>query len=520
MKRTLPYFFLTIFLGVILGLNASFSFCSDDCVYALSWSHEMDGIRPHLGSFTTVWYENVADGHRPVVHFFVRLFTGWLGKGAFNVANTFMMGLLLLLLYRLAKKTWQISIHETVLMVTLVFLILCKGESYLWCAGSVNYLWAGTFTLAFCLLREHLEKDTHFTFSLIPLLCMTLLCGWVQEGFSLPICFALGIYSLLHLRALSKKKILFYFIYGIGAILLCLISGRRASTIPPPSIIELIITQVKIWVTLKGVWLVVLYFLFSKEKRQFLSRNAFELYVILGSYLMISIVGFNGERSLWCANLFAILILLREFKSPRWLTYVLVIILFPLWGYLLHLGVQIKQNFDTFISIYLHSPEGITYHERVNCGPFARFFHQSIYQWQSGLHSKTLGEYYGRPFPPLALTRELYDTLYLENRFCIPSNRLSIDGEYYTTETANLIAMPLNSLSEYNWNKVRTYVTYSYPNGLIAKVQLDLAKVKNPPVAHSTQTQILSTNHGTYLLIPKLPLPTKYIKGIKLSYQE
>ncbi len=222
---------LFAFLGVVFVLNACYSFCSDDCTYGLSSVREVaEGVPAHLGNLKAVWTENLQDGYRPVVHFFVRAFTGWLGKGAFNVANTAMMGALLLLLLRLGRQTWRLEWRSTILAVALVFLVLCKGEAYLWCAGSVNYLWAGTATLAFCLLRERLEAGPPPAWGIAPMMVFALLCGWTQESFALPICFALGLYSLLHLRALTLPKVLVYGCYGLGRCWLCSrrLTGQRA----------------------------------------------------------------------------------------------------------------------------------------------------------------------------------------------------------------------------------------------------------------------------------------------------
>lgn len=509
------------FLGVVFALNACYSFCSDDCAYGLSSVQEATtGVPAHLGSLEAVWAENVQDGYRPVVHFFVRAFTGWLGKGAFNVANTAMMGALLLLLLRVGRQTWRLEWRSTILAVALVFLVLCKGEAYLWCAGSVNYLWAGTATLAFCLLRERLEAGAPPAWGLAPMMAFALLCGWTQESFALPVCFALGLCSLLRLRALTLPMVLVYGCYGLGALLVVLSSLDRAQGALGGdfSVLSLALTQLKIWAAVKGVWALILCFVFMRDRMGMVRRNAFELLVVLGSLLMISLVGFNGERSLWCANLFALLVVVREFRPPRWLAGGVAAAMVPLCAALIVLGVRIKANFDAFTQQFLASPDGVACHERVACGPLARFFHQALYRWQADdLHGQTYAFYHGRAEAPIALPRELYDELYLKGSFCVPANRLPIEGEFYSSPQANAIVMPLPKGDTTDWAAVRPKVTYAFPKGFRATLEREFARRRLLP---TQGTRVLPTPHGDYLLIGKEPESDAFIRDIRLEMPE
>ncbi len=518
MKRYFPWVLFVTFICVVVGLNLTAPFATDDFFYGITKELNAIGIRTRLSSLGEVFTENAADPYRPVVHFFARLFAGLLGKTAFSIANALMLGALLLLIFRLARGTWKLTTTHTPILLLLVFCILCKGESYLWCAGSVNYLWAGTFTLLFCFIRSKLEENRISLLSAILLMPVALLFGWAQEAFVLSVCFALGLYTLFHCKELSLKKILLYGAYGVGALLLIASSSGRAKGLDY-SLLTLIGTQIKIWVALKAVILLLVGFLFIREKRTFLKRNAFELLVIMGSILLISVVGFNGERSLWAANLFAIIIILREFEPPKWLSQAFIAILIPLWIIVLYLGVQIKANFDTFIELYLASSDGITCHERVNCGPFARFFHQSIYLFDNKTgHSRVLGYYYGRETGPIGLSRELYDHLYLENNFCIPENKLAIDGNFYTTLTSNAIVMPIPAEDRSDWAQYSVAVSYEMPTGVLAWIKYELALRRDPPIADMSHLTFLKTTHGNYLLIGKKPVAPSCVKQIRFNF--
>ena len=542
-RTWLPWALLGAFLALIFALNTTFSFCSDDCVYGLTWkapsnetfhwspgaslleAQAMGTTFSRADSLVRVWEANAMDGYRPVVHFFARLFTGWWGKGAFNVANTAVMGLLLLLLWRLSTGRWLPDWKTAVVSIGLVFLILCKGESYLWCAGSVNYLWAGSMTLGFCLMREKLERDGALRWWIVPMMFVAFFCGWAQEGFALPICFALGLWSLTHLRALRVSKVLLFAAYGLGALALCWVSARRFNpdaTAHALSLMSVALTQIKIAVAVKGVWCVLLCLCFVHDRIAFLRRNTVELLVILGSILMISVVGFNGERSLWCANLFAILIVVREFKPPRWLAIGMVVAFVPLACVLLSLGFQIRANFDTMLGLFLRSEDNVTCHERVSCGPFARFFHQAIYTWQSiDGHGQGFGIYHGRNAAPIALGRELYDNLYAKDAFCVPKNRLSgIEGNFYTTPTANAIVMPLPEGDMTDWAGRSVTVSYARPTDFLSRVRHEIAVRQSPPVPHVDHPQVLTTPHGRYILIVKMPKSDAFIRAVTFGERQ
>ena len=532
MKRSLMWSICLVvaFLGVVFGLNRCYSYSSDDCTYALKsnsgtgWGgvasgclQDVEGGYSRLDNLYDVWHVNVADGYRPVVHFFVRAFTGWLGKGVFDVVNTLMMGCFLLLLYRFSVSSWRLMFPKTVLAIALVFLILCKGESYLWCAGSVNYLWAATMTLLFCVMREYVRSRP------ISLACTCLmsasacLIGWAQEAFSLPICFGLGCWGLFNLKRLKLREIIFYVCYGIGTLLLCWKASARASSIEAFTMSGLLMTWVKCAVACKGVWVLLIYFLCCKDKRTFLNRNVFELAVIVGSILLISIVGFNGERSLFAANLFAIVILVRELSLSVGVATVITGVLFLLWGIVLVLGRQVKANFDAFTTLYLASPEGVTMHERVHCGIFSRFFHQSLYTWQTSGHSQSYAAYYGRDITPLALSERLYNELFLTNTFAKDFNRLPLEGTFFTSQEENLIAMPLSENVEVEQD-ITAVVQYNFPNDFKFKVWKEIAIRKNPPVPFLNKTRVLKTSHGNYLLIAKIPYCDEYIRRIFVEY--
>ena len=277
MKNTIVSFgILFAFLGVILFLNWSYVFISDDCFYG---SICVDGQWQHLGSIVTAFTETLKDMHRPVVHFIVRVFTGCFDKWVFNVANTVMMGLLLLLVNRVASRSWRIDARSLALSVFLVFFTLCKGESLVWCAGSVNYLWVAVWTLAFCLVRERLEGADGGLSPLVIILfsLAAVLCGGSNETFTPPMCFAIGVCALIDWRKLTVTKIVVYGAYFIPVLLMAWYekTHRVGAMMPAFSALSLALTAIKTAVTVKCVWVLAICFVFCRDKKSVCEAESF-----------------------------------------------------------------------------------------------------------------------------------------------------------------------------------------------------------------------------------------------------
>ena len=502
------------YLGAIFFLNWSFSFSSDDCFYALGTALSPNGIPEHLGSLSNAWMANWNDGYRPIVHLFVRIFTGCFDKWVFNIANTAMMGLLVLCIYRLAKKRWAIEFNALAWLLVLVFLVLCKGEAYLWCSGSVNYLWAGTGSIAFCLIVERLERQEDSWWQVGVYCILALLAGWLQEAFVLPICAALIAYYIFNYKTITVKKVLVLLAYAIGVWLLVRIAGQRASTIPTFSVATICMTLLKIAVAIKAVWVLLIVFAVCKDKRDFMRRNLFLLLVVGASISMIALIGFNGERSIWAANLFAIVILVREFQPSNLTGNILSTILAVILAICGCLGYKIRCEFDDFTAAYLKSDIGFCWHERVNCGPFARFFHQCIYRWEDGGHGKSYAYFYGRDIAPVAFSKAEYAALYTGS-FYVDWDRLPIpEVESYTTADSNTIVIPLpDGATQFTYAEVE----YDMPKGFVAKVKHEIAIRKNPPLATANIPRVVDINGKRLALIAKLPECDNYIRAIRLE---
>ena len=178
------------FLAGILILNFMAPLCSDDFIMGTGF-HIADGEAPkRLGTLVNAWRENFLHGYRPIVHLPVRIFTGCCDKWVFNIANTAMMGCFLMLVLKVAGKKDKLDFHAISLLLALVFFVLCKGESYLWCTGSLDYLWGGAATLVFCLIARRFDQDPPAWHVSVACCIFAFFAGWTHEGFVLSVIFA------------------------------------------------------------------------------------------------------------------------------------------------------------------------------------------------------------------------------------------------------------------------------------------------------------------------------------------
>lgn len=144
MKKTDKLLFMLTLAGtlaVMAGLNLLTPMIADDYRYAFSFSsgaqlQSVWDIFPSLGAHAAVM------NGRLVPHFFVQLFT-LTPRPVFSLLNAMVYVALLLGLYRVARKAECRYDWRLLLIVDgAVFLLPpAFGQSFLWLAGSLNYLW-------------------------------------------------------------------------------------------------------------------------------------------------------------------------------------------------------------------------------------------------------------------------------------------------------------------------------------------------------------------------------------------
>lgn len=216
-NKVLCIAFLVAVAIVMYVLNRLTPLFCDDWHYAFIFGTQ-EPIQTLGDIFRSQWTHYFEFNGRFVVHWFVQLFDGIVGKGLFNVLNALVF---VLFLYAVAlvvtdDKNRRYQVVSVAFM--LVFLLM-SGFKYvfLWLSGSLNYLWVGTALLCFHYL---LEKERVPSWLLVPLCLFGIVCGWSNEALAVGLGAAYFVYYAFHRNRLTKHRVCMLAGFYLGALLL------------------------------------------------------------------------------------------------------------------------------------------------------------------------------------------------------------------------------------------------------------------------------------------------------------
>ena len=227
-------------IGVsMLLLNLYTPLMMDDYDYSFSWStgSRVAGVGDILASQAQhylLW------GGRSVVHFLAQLFL-FLGKPAFNAANSAMYLLLLVEICALAGKRGK-GLDWRMLMLAHAILLLSVpffGVVFLWLDGACNYLWGTALALLPLLIAKSEREEGFFAMDSARGLLAVPVCfiaGWTNENTA---CGVLAAMMLLLLwDGLRGRKIRFWRVpalaaQALGAAVMLLAPGNFARPSEP-----------------------------------------------------------------------------------------------------------------------------------------------------------------------------------------------------------------------------------------------------------------------------------------------
>lgn len=233
-ERT-PWQVLLLFFAVpFLIRNLLLPMVGDDFSYAFIWDGEhwgnlMDNIGPRerINSLYDIlvsqWSHYFTWGGRTFSMFFIQLFA-WVGKVWFDLANTAVFVMLMLVLYWLAVgKIESPAYHKGTflwVMICMLFGVIDYPSTMLWMTGACVYLWTGLWECLFLLVILRGKQVNMFLIALLGLLA-----GWSEEAGCL-VTVMLAAYFLFD--AWRKKQLQPYMITGFvflligcGLLMLC-----------------------------------------------------------------------------------------------------------------------------------------------------------------------------------------------------------------------------------------------------------------------------------------------------------
>ena len=204
-------------------MNSLTTFKEDDMAFTLVegvWkpvSNLMDVVRSHATHMTNT--------NGRLADLVPELFCGLLGKGAFNVCNALMFGLMAHLVSLLSTRRRSIMALAFFLAVVGTCFPV-PGETMLWVAGSANYMWAITLSLllVYCLQRWQGQRLSWG--GAVLLLLFAVVAGGFNEATSFGFFLGLCCYYVFNRREFDRRAAVALAGYFIG--LLCIVASPAA----------------------------------------------------------------------------------------------------------------------------------------------------------------------------------------------------------------------------------------------------------------------------------------------------
>lgn len=214
-KQFIFWSYLTILGCIFYVMNLYTPFYSDDWNYCFIFGTTIpiETIGDIIKSQYTHYFEM---NGRFTPHFFIQFFDGIIGKSWFNIANTIMFILLLLLLCKtISNNPKQYYKIITLSILGIFFFMPGFNYNFLWMSGACNYLWTTVLLLYF---NRLLQKDLKNKYLYPLLLIYGVISGWTHEGIVLGLASGYFIYYLLNQKELksdSRKILLIGFFIGM-----------------------------------------------------------------------------------------------------------------------------------------------------------------------------------------------------------------------------------------------------------------------------------------------------------------
>ena len=182
----------------------------DDIVYQFIWPKDNESFVTPIRKIGDVFYSQyihyqVLNG-RSIVHFFVQLFDGIIGKWLCNIVSSIMLGYFVYLASNCINTKNKLLTYS---LITFMLFILMPGfhNEFLLFVGVFNYLWVATATLLFITLI-HKNKDKQLSYKMLPLIIYSFVAGWLHEGITVPVSLTLLIYCFCHHKNIQQKPVL------------------------------------------------------------------------------------------------------------------------------------------------------------------------------------------------------------------------------------------------------------------------------------------------------------------------
>ena len=220
---------LVVAFAVMLVMNALTTFKEDDLAFTL-----IEGVWTPVRSFADLLQSHLTHytgTNGRLAELVPELFAGLLGKTAFNVCNALVFVLLAHLVSLLATgRRSLLALSAFLAIVGTCYPV--PGETMLWMAGSANYMWAITLSLALVYaLKRAQGKPLGWGKALLWLL-FGFMAGGFNEATSLGLLGGLMLFYAFNHRLFDRRAVVTMMGYALGIMLIVLSPGawNRATT--------------------------------------------------------------------------------------------------------------------------------------------------------------------------------------------------------------------------------------------------------------------------------------------------
>ena len=311
--------FLVIVVLVMYLLNLFTPLFCDDWHYPFIFNTH-DRIASLGDIFASQFRHYFHFNGRFIVHCFVQLFDGLLGKGLFNVVNAIFFAVFLYAIALVSSRD-KGDYYKIISVAFILLFMLMPGfkHVFLWLSGSCNYLWVGTMTLFFIHL---LMKDAAPSCNRWLLLAFGLVCGWSNEAIALGLGASLVLYFAMHRKQLTvhRKYMIIGFCLGLMALVFSPGTLRRAlgATTGGIEFLTRLSNMGNLRFFLLLLALVVGKAIFGRRGfMQWIKREQVLLMAALMSAIFIFMTGDYHDQSRFGIELFSLLVLLRSINWKR-----------------------------------------------------------------------------------------------------------------------------------------------------------------------------------------------------------
>lgn len=213
---------LAVMTLVFYILNLNTSLWGDDYIYALIPGNERERCDT-LAKYIASMHYFYVDTNGRIADMIVRFICSLVGKTVFNILNTAVFAVfvhtLVQLVNRIERNAWLLA----VIFLYVMLLFPYPGETMLWMAGAVNYLWSATATMLVLLyIVRHNEVGNHKAniFEHVALAMGAFIAGGMNESITTATLVAMGGYFLFNFKQWRGTNVTITIFYLLGTILI------------------------------------------------------------------------------------------------------------------------------------------------------------------------------------------------------------------------------------------------------------------------------------------------------------